>query len=138
MICPECGKEINDNDIFCGYCGAEIINIDVPLQTDEKKGGRSPKIKSEDKKKKFKIAVRVIGAIIVIAVIIIIIIFASASIKSAQGRKIFGSVPLGRDIDIIESTTGTAFIGGESSSYGALNHIADYDYICGHPARYSS
>lgn len=130
MICPDCGKEINDNDIFCGYCGAEIINIDVPIPTDEKKSKRSSKTKSEDKKKTFKIAVRIIGAVILIAVIVIVIVCVSASIKAAEGRKIFDSVPLGRDIDIIESTTGTAFIGGESSAYGALNHIADYDYIC--------
>ena len=135
MICPDCGKEINDNDIFCGNCGAEIVNIDVPIPTDgaashEKKGRRSSKHKSEDNKKTFIIAVRVIGAAILIAVIIIIIVCVSASIKASEGRKIFDSVPLGRDIDIIESTTGTAFIGGESSFYGALNHIADYDYIC--------
>lgn len=130
MICPDCGKEINDNDIFCGYCGAEIINIDVPIPTDEKKSRHSSKPKSEDKKKTFKIVVRIIAAVILIAVIVIVIVCAAASIKASEGRKIFDSVPLGRDIDIIESTTGTAFIGGESSAYGALNHIADYDYIC--------
>lgn len=135
MICPECGKETNDNDIFCGSCGAEIINIDIPVQTDEtasrgKKSRRSSQNQNTDKTKSFKLAVKIIGALIAVAVIIIIIVSAAASIKASEGRKIFDSVPLGRDIDIIESTTGTAFIGGESSSYGALNHIADYDYIC--------
>lgn len=134
MLCPECGKEINDGDVFCGYCGAEIINnggaVSDEAAIGEKKSGRLSKNKSGDKKKTLKIAVRIIGAVLLIAAIIIIIVCVSASIKASEGRKIFDGVPLGRDIDIIESTTGTAFIGGESSLYGALNHIADYDYIC--------
>lgn len=26
MFCQNCGKEINDNDTFCGYCGAKIVS----------------------------------------------------------------------------------------------------------------
>ncbi|MDE6745754.1 MAG: zinc ribbon domain-containing protein, partial [Oscillospiraceae bacterium] len=79
MICPECGKETNDNDIFCGNCGAEIINIDIPVQTDEtasrsKKSRRSSKNQNADKMKSFKLAAKIIAAVIVVAVIIIVIV----------------------------------------------------------------
>lgn len=136
MNCPECGKEINDNDVFCGWCGAEIINSTENTGDDEvagEKSGRSLKLsknKSGDKKKTLKIAVRVIAAVIAVVVITVLIVYIVNTVKASAGRKIFDSVPLGRDIDIIESTTATAFISGESSAYGSLNHIADYDYIC--------
>lgn len=144
MKCPECGNDINDNDVFCGSCGAEILtNSDSAGETSEKDGGsaaaeivpkkkRSSKSKGEkgNGRKKFITVVRIIGIIAVIAVIAIIIVCVVMSVQASAGRKIFDSLPLGRDIDIIESQTGTAFISGESSAYGALNHIADYDYIC--------
>ncbi|MCM1024525.1 MAG: zinc ribbon domain-containing protein [Prevotella sp.] len=134
MNCPECGNEINGSDVFCGNCGAEIINngeaVSNETAAEEKRSRRSSKSKNSDKKKTLKIIVRIIGAAVIIAAVIIIIVFVSASMKASEGRKIFEKIPLGRDIDIIESTVETAFIGGESSQYGALNHIADYDYIC--------
>lgn len=144
MKCPECGKDINDNDVFCGNCGAEIlINSEAADEVVTKAGEsaaaeifpkkkRSSKNKGEkgDGKKKFIIAAKIIGIIAVIAIIAIIIVCVVISIQASAGRKIFDAVPLGRNIDIIETETGTAFISGESSAYGALNHIADYDYIC--------
>ncbi len=145
MKCPECGKDINDNDVFCGNCGAEIIYNTVgtdgdntekseSAEADEIKEAKRHPVKKKEKggkggKKKGVMAVRIVGIAVIIAVIIIVIICVTISIKSAVGRKIFDSVPLGRNIDIIESETGTAFISGKSSAYGALNHIADYDYI---------
>lgn len=144
MKCPECGNDINDNDVFCGNCGAEIlINSEAADEVDTKadessateivpKKKRSSKNKGEkgDGKKKFIFAVRIIGIVAVIAIIVIIIVCVVISIQASAGRKIFDAVPLGRNIDIIETETGTAFISGESSAYGALNHIADYDYVC--------
>ncbi len=144
MKCPECGNDINDNDVFCGSCGAEILINAESVNDGAAKDGeaaaaeivpkkkRSSKNKGEkgDGRKKFIIAARIIGVIAVIAIIVIIIVCVVISIQASAGRKIFDAVPLGRNIDIIETETGTAFISGESSAYGALNHIADYDYIC--------
>ncbi len=144
MKCPECGNEINDNDVFCGSCGAELlINAEAGDEADTKAGEpaaaeivpkkkRSSKNKGEkgDGKKKFIIAARALGIIAVIAIVVIVIVYVVISVKASAGRKIFDAVPLGRNIDIIETETGTAFISGESSAYGALNHIADYDYVC--------
>lgn len=25
MLCPNCGKELHDTDLFCGYCGFKVI-----------------------------------------------------------------------------------------------------------------
>lgn len=138
MNCPECGKEINNNDVFCGWCGAEIISGGEAASDDEavseEKDRRLSKLsnknKNGDKKKPLRIAIRVIAAIAAAAAIVMLIVYIVNTVKASEGRKIFDSVPLGRDIDIIESSTATAFISGESSAYGALNHIADYDYIC--------
>lgn len=141
MRCPECNNEINDNEVFCSNCGAEIIDNDVnesiseeadKVKKDKKSSGIKKK-KSEsnaEKKLSLKTILRIAGVAAAIILIIIIIVCVSLSIKASKGRKIFDSVPLGRDIDIIESDTGVAFISGENSLYGALNHIADYDYIC--------
>lgn len=42
-ICPECGKELNDNEMFCGKCGAKIEIKEEPIkETAEKR--KSPKI----------------------------------------------------------------------------------------------
>lgn len=141
MKCPECGAEINDNDVFCGSCGAEIIynNIDTENaeqkhdeKSDNKKTGSKNKKDSgkKEKKRSFKTTLKIAGVIAAVIVIAIIIVCVLDSVRSSKGRKIFEQVPLGRDIDIIEADTGAAFISGENSSYGALNHIADYDYIC--------
>lgn len=152
MKCPECGKELKENAVFCGSCGAEIICNDTTNTTDGKETEKTAEAKknanaaekqqvnnnknnktdkkSGGKKVKPKTVLKIAGVIAALILIIIIIVCVSASIKASKGRKIFDSVPLGRDIDIIESDTGVAFISGESSEYGALNHIVDYDYIC--------
>ncbi len=143
MKCPECGKDINDNDVFCGSCGAEIIYNTIGAVDGEQKEDTEDEIKTVEKKKSFKkkaekgskrkklvIAVRITGIIVLAAVIAAVIFCIVVSIKASAGKKIFDSVPLGRNIDIIEAETGTAFIGGKSSMYGALNYISDYDYIC--------
>lgn len=141
MKCPECGSELKENAVFCGNCGAEIICNETANIVDGKETGKNGDAekqpvsnknnkKSSGKKLKLKTVLKISGVILALILVIIIIVFVSASIKASRGRKIFDSVPLGRDIDIIESNTGVAFISGESSVYGALNHIVDYDYIC--------
>lgn len=136
MNCPECGKEINDNELFCDYCGAEILT-GIPSENSETKKKKLkkqnlPKNEEEksDRKNKLVLAARIAGIAVIAAVIIIIIAAVSASIKASEGRKIFDKTPLGRDIEIIATETGAMFANGKSSAYGALNHIADYDYIC--------
>ncbi len=142
MKCPECGIELESNAVFCTACGAEIINEPIDEATEkksEKKTGNSKKKfslfgkkkdgeVSADKKKKLKLVGILVLAVIAVIVIVIIIINIVASIKANEGRKILDKVPLGRDIEIIEADTEMNF--DDTSAYGAVEHIADFDYIC--------
>lgn len=139
MKCPECGIEIDDNELFCTACGAEIITAIPNAESNSKKKSAKKSLfkkkntdnramSSEDKKKRFRLIGIVMLAVIVVIAIIIIVINAAASIKANEGRKLIEKVPLGRDIEIIESETGMNFV--DTSVYGAVGHIADFDYIC--------
>lgn len=137
MKCSECGAEINDNEIYCPKCGAEIIGTELPdavLMEDLSEKGSAKNKKGRgrsDKKPKNRliIAVRITGILIIIGLIVFLIVYIAGTIGAKEGRKIFDSVPLGRDIDMIGKETGVIFLSGESSAYGAVNYIADYDYI---------
>ncbi|MBQ7980831.1 MAG: zinc ribbon domain-containing protein, partial [Oscillospiraceae bacterium] len=64
MKCPECGIEIDDNELFCTACGAEIITAIPNIESDNKKkavkktslfknkGTSTNEKPAEDKKKK--------------------------------------------------------------------------------------
>lgn len=137
MRCNECGAEINDNEIYCPKCGAEIIGTELPdavLMEDLSENGGTKNKKGRTKadrksKNKLIIAARIAGILIIIGLIVFLIIYIAGAIGAKEGRKVFDSVPLGRDIDMIGKETGVTFLKGESSAYGAVNYIADYDYI---------
>ncbi len=143
MRCKECGSEIAENDVFCGSCGAELIptaderSTDNEYENTENAKSRNSGKKSKNKKqtpdnsrKRSAIALRIFAAAVIIAVIAAAVIYAVISARAAEGRKIFDKIPLGRDIEKISADTGEQFVTGENSVYGALNYIADYDYIC--------
>ena len=51
MICPNCGREISENDAFCPFCGRDVLNknyVNFGSLADEllglKKGVKSVKI----------------------------------------------------------------------------------------------
>lgn len=150
MRCPECGGEINENEVFCPGCGAELFGVpqepietevsDAAEETDTENTKKKKKSKNKEKrnalkngkskKQKLVIGVR-IAIIAIMAALVIVLIFAAAdNISASKGRKIFDKVPLGRNIDIIESDTGADFLEGKVSAYGAVNHISEYKYIC--------
>ncbi len=143
MKCPECGIELESNAVFCTACGAEIINEPTePVEKKiEKKAEKSKKKISlfgkkkdsneatiVDKRKKIKLAGILVLAVIAVIAIIIIVVNIVASIKANEGRKILEKVPLGRDIEIIEADTEMNF--DDTSDYGAVGHVAKFDYIC--------
>ncbi len=136
MKCPECGIEINDNELFCTACGAEIITAIPEPDNKKKKPAKSlfkkktdnKEASPEDKKKKLKLAGIIILAVIIAVAAIIIGVNVAASIRANEGRKILEKIPLGRDIEIIEADTEMNFV--DTSVYGAVDHIADFDYIC--------
>ena len=139
MKCPECEIEIDDNEAFCPACGAEILTAIPSAKSDKKKSskktglfkkkaGADKENIAEDKRKKLKlIGIGILIAAVVIAAIIIAVNVIS-SIKANEGRKIIEKIPLGRDIEIIEAETEMNFV--DTSVYGAVGHIAEFDYIC--------
>lgn len=149
MRCPECGGEINENEVFCPSCGAELFGVpqkaaesdvfDVLEEVENENGGKKRKksqnkdkrnASTKGKKQKLIIGVRIAGIVILLALIVVLIMVAAGSVSASKGRKIFDKVPLGRNIDIIESETGADFLEGKVSGYGAVNHISNYKYIC--------
>ena len=145
MRCPECGGEINENEVFCPSCGAELFGVpqepteaetsefaeetDTPKKKKGKNKKNAPK-NGKGKKQKLIIGVRIAAIVILLALIVILILTAASSVSASKGRKIFDKVPLGRNIEIIESETGADFLEGKVSEYGAVNHISNYEYIC--------
>ncbi len=144
MRCPECGGEINENEVFRPSCGAELFGVpqepaaetsefEEEADTPKKKKGKNKKSapkNGKSKKQKLIIAVRIAGIAVLLALVVVLIIVAAGSISASKGRKIFDKVPLGRNIDIVGSDTNADFLEGKVSSYGAVNHISDYKYIC--------
>lgn len=149
MRCPECGGEINETEVFCPSCGAELFGVpqepmeaetyeaaeeaDAEISAKKKKGKNNKKIapkNGKSKKQKLIVALRIVLIVILLALIVVLIMVAANSISASKGRKIFDKVPLGRNIDIIESETGADFLEGKVSEYGAVNHISSYKYIC--------
>ncbi len=138
MKCPECGIEIDDNEAFCPECRAEILTAIPDVKTNKKKSVKKLFFKkknkdneeaaTENKGKKIKFVGIILLMIIAVIAIVIIIVNIVASVKANEGRKIIEKVPLGRDIEIIESETGMNFV--DTSVYGAVGHIAEFDYIC--------
>ena len=140
MKCPECGIEIDDNELFCTACGAEIITAIPDAETNKKKKSAKKsglfkkknkadaEASSDSKKKKLKLVGIAVLAVLVVTAVIIIAVSIVASIKANEGRKLLEKIPLGRDIEIIEADTEMNFV--DTSVYGAVGHIADFDYIC--------
>ena len=42
MICPRCGKEINDNSKYCSECGERIEEVKVEVEPEIKALSQSP------------------------------------------------------------------------------------------------
>lgn len=143
MRCPECGGEINENEVFCPSCGSELFGVPgEPAETDfseadtENAGKKKSKNKKnspkngKSQKQKLIIILRITLIVLLLALVAVLIFAAANSVSASKGRKIFDKVPLGRNIEIIESETGADFLEGKVSAYGAVNHISEYKYIC--------
>ena len=66
MICPNCGKEIEDNGKFCGYCGYKLVQDATPV-THKKESAKNTDVKSLLKNKKV-----LFGIVAVIAVVAVL------------------------------------------------------------------
>ena len=43
MICKNCGKEISDKSMFCGYCGAKVVEQPILSQSEAVKENKDSK-----------------------------------------------------------------------------------------------
>jgi hypothetical protein len=127
MVCPKCKTEITEDTDFCVICGAKLTDA-IPDESDAVEPRRPKKrelrkILRHNLAKKLKIA-GAAAALIAIAIVIIIIV---SSLRAAEGRKLFDSVPLGRNIEIVNSETGTTFY--RNSVNKIMNEIGTFSYI---------
>ena len=133
MKCPDCGFDIDDNEVYCPHCGREIVEVNQSDNESHKKKLKK-RISEDDKdskgKKDLSLILKIAAAVVAVILIVIIIVSIAVSVNASKGRKIFDKIPLGRDAAIIGSETGAAFLTGESSAYSVVNYIADYDHIC--------
>lgn len=107
MICPKCGKEVNDGDMVCPHCGAILdmgINpntIFTPnnspknLEQNQTNPTTQEEVKTRPGFKKKLVAASVIGGICLVSGIISIIVF--ATLNEVQHDKamlavIFGAI----------------------------------------------
>ncbi len=142
MKCQNCGAELEADAVFCTNCGEEILGEIVPDEVKpaaekdsvKKETPKKKRVKKEltaaEKKAKRLLVLKIAGAVVILIVIAIVAVNIALSVKAAKGRKLFDKVPLGRDIAIVESDTEVKFNGKDSSAFGVLDYITDYDYIC--------
>ena len=76
MICPNCGKEIEDNGKFCGYCGYKLVQDATPVTHK-----REP-VKNTKKPNKKTIA---------IALVVVAIIGGALFVKNKKSSYAFGT-----------------------------------------------
>ena len=130
MKCPNCGFEIDDNDVYCQHCGMEIVEVSQSEGDGKESNKKRRSNKGDGEKNKLSLILKAAAAAAAVVLLIIIIVSVTVSVNASKGRKIFDKIPLGRDAAIIGSETGAAFLTGESSEYSVVNYIADFDYIC--------
>lgn len=142
MRCPECGGEINENDIICSGCGAEIIDAvsgeyerTDPEEREEavpqKKSGKKKSGNDKGKKQRSAMIPKVAAAALAVILIAALCVVISNNVRMSKGRKLFDDVPLGRDVLYIGTQVGVNFSAAGISDYGAMNYVAgDYNFVC--------
>ena len=88
MICPNCGKEIEDNGKFCGYCGYKLVQDATPV-THKKEP-----VKNTKKPNKKTIA---------IALVVAAIIGGALFVKNKKSSYAFGT-DKDKDVEILKSS----------------------------------
>jgi hypothetical protein len=127
MVCPKCKSEITEDTDFCGICGAKLTDgvFDEPEMSET--GHRHKRELHKQSRHNFikKLKIAGIAALGVAAAVVIIIVV--SSIRTSEGRRISDNVPLGRNIDIVNSDTGALFIRTAQNSF--LPQISTFSYI---------
>jgi hypothetical protein len=127
MVCPKCKTEITEDTDFCVICGAKLTDL-TPDESEiveprPRKKRELHKVSRHNLIKKLKVAA-VIAAGLLIAVVIIIVV---SSLRTSEGRRIADNVPLGRNIEIVNSDTGVTFTRYAGNT--VLPEISVFSYI---------
>ena len=88
MICPNCGKEIEDNGKFCGYCGYKLVQDATPVIP------KKEPVKNTKKPNKKTIA---------IALVVAAIIGGALFVKNKKSSYVFGTDE-DKDVQILKSS----------------------------------
>lgn len=140
MNCPKCGAEIPDDAAFCGNCACDISQAlteqkcaEDKTEPEKKKtalrfGGKKKKSDKKDKPENNKKLLRIVIAAVVVIAIVAVIIYVLSVFSVSAGEKVTRNVPLGRDIDYVETKAGVDFT--TASKYASLKNVASYDYVC--------
>lgn len=88
MICPNCGKEIEDNGKFCGYCGYKLVQDATPVlpKKEPTKNTKKPNKK-----------------IIAIALVVALFIGGALFVKNKKSSYVFGTDE-DKDVEILKSS----------------------------------
>jgi hypothetical protein len=127
MVCPKCKTEITEDTDFCVICGAKLTDLapdeSETVETHPRKKRELHKLNRHNLIKKLKIAA-VVAAGLAIAVVIIIVV---SSLRTSEGRRIAENVPLGRNIEIVNSDTGVTFT--RNAINKVMPEIGTFSYI---------
>lgn len=90
MFCTNCGKEIDNNSVFCGYCGKKVLTSDAKVEKDTNWAERASSINQGMLKSKPKLSVNLI--ILVLAFILGCVLSFFTYIFMASGGAIAGLI----------------------------------------------
>lgn len=68
MKCPNCKQEVDDNSIFCDFCGTKIEQ--APATEEQIVGGSFPKSSTENKKN-IKLALWISLSVVLVMVVVV-------------------------------------------------------------------
>jgi hypothetical protein len=127
MVCPKCKTEITEDTDFCGICGAKLVEGVFDESEFAEPHRREKRVLHKKNRhnliKKLKIA-GAAAAVLAVAVLIIVIV---TGLRTSEGRRIADSVPLGRNIEIVNSNTGVTF--DRYSRNAIMTEIGTFSYI---------
>ena len=143
MNCPKCGELMPENTALCPNCGNEIKDYDMfaDAPADEINPAEKKQVKPAKKQppkksvKKDKPASPVIRKRLLLAVLLIIILvlggmFIAAQLGASEGRRTADKIAddaLGRSIEIAETKLGVTLY--EQSRFSYLEKVSPYNYI---------
>lgn len=102
MYCRQCGKEINDDSIFCEYCGTKIVDTQSMKNQKNKSNKKLPLI-------------AVISSVAVILIICIVIGITHSSDKNNDSKSIVKEENTSNEIDDNTETTDMSLLDNQNT-----------------------